>query len=79
MNPSIGAVNSAIIAGNPPRKRIERLREFWERVSSRLLGCPLANHNNARQIFNETSATLAAARVFRAGARIGASGVPGSG
>ncbi|MGC1346026.1 MAG: patatin-like phospholipase family protein, partial [Methyloceanibacter sp.] len=57
---SIGAVNSAIIAGNPPGKRIERLREFWERVSSRLLGWPLANDNNARRIFNETSATLAA-------------------
>ena len=57
---SIGAVNSAIIAGNLPGKRIERLREFWERVSSRLLGWPLANDNNARRIFNETSATLAA-------------------
>ena len=31
---SIGAVNSAIIAGNPPEKRVERLREFWERVSA---------------------------------------------
>lgn len=32
---SIGAVNSAIIAGNPPEKRVERLREFWELVSDR--------------------------------------------
>jgi NTE family protein len=31
---SIGAINSAIIAGNPPEGRIERLREFWYRVSS---------------------------------------------
>ena len=31
---SIGAINSAIIAGNPPARRIERLRTFWERVSS---------------------------------------------
>jgi predicted acylesterase/phospholipase RssA len=30
---SIGAVNSALIAGNPPEKRVERLREFWEAVS----------------------------------------------
>src|SRR3984893_15685315 len=30
---SIGAVNSALIAGNPPEKRVERLREFWEIVS----------------------------------------------
>jgi len=57
---SIGAVNSAIIAGNPPEKRIERLREFWERVSSRLLAWPLANDDNSRRVFNETSATLSA-------------------
>jgi NTE family protein len=30
---SIGAVNSAIIAGNPSERRIERLRAFWELVS----------------------------------------------
>jgi NTE family protein len=30
---SIGAVNGALIAGNPPARRAERLREFWERVS----------------------------------------------
>ncbi len=31
---SIGAVNAAIIAGNPPAKRIERLTDFWHRISS---------------------------------------------
>ena len=31
---SIGAINSALIAGNPPERRVERLRAFWERVSS---------------------------------------------
>jgi NTE family protein len=30
---SIGAINSAIIAGNPPERRVERLREFWEGVT----------------------------------------------
>ena len=30
---SIGAINSAIIAGNPPERRVERLREFWETVT----------------------------------------------
>lgn len=30
---SIGAINCAIIAGNPHDKRIERLRDFWETVS----------------------------------------------
>src|SRR5262249_29217930 len=31
---SIGAINAAIIAGNPPASRIDRLRDFWELVSS---------------------------------------------
>ncbi|MGN6642200.1 MAG: patatin-like phospholipase family protein, partial [Verrucomicrobiota bacterium] len=31
---SIGAINSALIAGNPPERRVERLREFWHRVSA---------------------------------------------
>ncbi|HWQ92703.1 MAG TPA: patatin-like phospholipase family protein [Clostridia bacterium] len=31
---SIGAINSAIIVGNPPERRVERLREFWYRVSA---------------------------------------------
>jgi NTE family protein len=30
---SIGAVNAAIIAGNPPGRRVERLRRFWEAVA----------------------------------------------
>ncbi len=31
---SIGAINAAIIAGNPPARRVERLTEFWNLVSS---------------------------------------------
>jgi NTE family protein len=31
---SMGAINGALIAGNPPKRRIERLRAFWDRVSS---------------------------------------------
>jgi NTE family protein len=27
---SIGALNAAVIAGNPPERRVERLRGFWE-------------------------------------------------
>ncbi|UOD50997.1 DUF3734 domain-containing protein [Orrella daihaiensis] len=29
---SIGALNCAIIAGNPPEKRVQRLHEFWETI-----------------------------------------------
>src|SRR5215470_12610598 len=32
---SIGSINSAIIAGNPPERRLERLREFWETITAR--------------------------------------------
>jgi len=33
---SIGAINAALIAGNPPGRRVERLREFWDLVSNDL-------------------------------------------
>ncbi|MDE8650725.1 patatin-like phospholipase family protein [Novosphingobium album (ex Liu et al. 2023)] len=56
---SIGAINAAIIAGNPPGKRTERLRAFWDRVSSELqyrLDEPIGF---ARRAFNEASAAIA--------------------
>jgi NTE family protein len=31
---SIGAINAALIVGNPPERRTERLREFWKLVSA---------------------------------------------
>src|SRR6478752_588059 len=37
---SIGAINAALIAGNPPEKRVERLREFWETVTQGPFGNP---------------------------------------
>src|SRR6201989_665521 len=32
---SIGAINSAIIAGNPPEERLEKLQTFWDRITAR--------------------------------------------
>src|SRR5262245_51902796 len=32
---SIGAINSAIIAGNPPHQRLAKLRAFWEKITNR--------------------------------------------
>ena len=37
---SIGAINSALIAGNPPEQRVEKLRAFWEAVTAPPLGIP---------------------------------------
>src|ERR1700678_134834 len=31
---SIGAINGALIAGNAPEARVDRLRTFWERVTT---------------------------------------------
>ena len=58
---SIGAVNSAIIAGNAPDKRVDRLREFWETVSTSPLGIPYFQSIELRdalhhQIVNQTRA-----------------------
>jgi NTE family protein len=57
---SIGAVNAAIIAGNPRETRVERLKEFWEMVSSPLSWSPVVKGDRARSLFNETSAALIA-------------------
>ena len=69
---SIGAINAALIAGNPANRRVERLREFWELVSSSIPAPPfagwvsLANSVTARESLNDASA-----------ARVMLFGVPG--
>ena len=61
---SIGAINAALIAGNRPEHRVERLREFWETVSSfpfgaPVYGAPASAVDGGRDIVNETNATIA--------------------
>lgn len=57
---SIGAINAALIAGNPPERRIERLREFWNRVSGRSTVVLPAGMDFARPFMNQMSAVSAA-------------------
>jgi NTE family protein len=64
---SIGAINAAIIAGNPPNSRVDRLREFWTQVTSSapwdFSGNPfvdLAQSDDARNLLNQMSANMAA-------------------
>src|ERR1700716_794492 len=57
---SIGAINAAIIAGNPREKRVERLKEFWQTVSSPVPWNPVGSGDRGRSLFNETSAALIA-------------------
>jgi NTE family protein len=57
---SIGAINSALIAGNPPERRVERLRAFWESVSDLPLGGPYLKSveypDDFRRLLNQTRA-----------------------
>jgi NTE family protein len=53
---SIGSINAAIIAGNAPRERVEKLTRFWERITTPI-GLP--DGPTAEQLhpfFNVTSA-----------------------
>lgn len=61
---SIGAINAAIICGNPPGQRVEQLRSFWERVSSSLPFMPWTWDTKSRHAFAE----FAAAEVMAIGA-----------
>ena len=56
---SIGAINAALIAGNAPERRIDRLKEFWYLVSS---GLPqqLPSWAGGREWQNQFSAASAA-------------------
>src|ERR1700743_3897648 len=63
---SIGAITAAIIAGNEPSKRVSRLKEFWQTVSSSAASWvsdpwgPVAKGDRERSLYNETSAALVA-------------------
>src|SRR4029077_15098913 len=66
---SIGAINAAIIAGNPPDARVDRLREFWEQVTADGVWPGLdvpylgfAHGDAMRNLLNQMSAGLALAR-----------------
>jgi NTE family protein len=62
---SIGAINAAIIAGNSLEARVDKLREFWELVSTpRMADCPpdvaaLIKGDTARSFLNQWSAASA--------------------
>ncbi len=53
---SIGAINAALIAGNPPELRVARLHEFWRLLSSGLSLPGLATPVSVRESQNEASA-----------------------
>ncbi|MBS7698818.1 MULTISPECIES: patatin-like phospholipase family protein [unclassified Chelatococcus] len=63
---SIGAINSAIIAGNAPNERVSKLRQFWEEITARPywdfltpVAQKAARGDAARSVFNQYSALYA--------------------
>ena len=63
---SIGSINAAIIAGNPPNQRVDKLREFWEGITNQPidligdeLGSVMARGDVARASLNQMSAAAA--------------------
>ncbi len=57
---SIGAVNAALIAGNPPETRVGALRQFWDRTSAALPSFPIWGGDWGRELLHEASAGFVA-------------------
>ncbi len=57
---SIGAINAAILAGNPPERRLARMTEFWEIVTSWLPSFPIPDDDRWREWVHEWSAGFVA-------------------
>jgi NTE family protein len=55
---SIGAINAAIIAGNPPETRLERLKTFWERITARKVWWYTPDGDLFRKARNVTSSLM---------------------
>jgi NTE family protein len=63
---SIGAINSAVIAGNPPEQRVAKLRAFWEEITANAVFDWVVAADQfepkgdvARSLFNQMSAAWA--------------------
>ncbi|WNO55103.1 patatin-like phospholipase family protein [Stakelama saccharophila] len=63
---SIGAINAALVAGNPPERRVAALRAFWDEATSALPSFPIWPQDALREVLHEWSAGM-----------VMATGVPG--
>src|SRR3546814_11846956 len=53
---SIGAINDAIVAGNPPSARVERVRAFWDKETSTLPSFQIVPTDQHREVLPELAA-----------------------
>lgn len=58
---SIGAINAALIAGNPPERRLSQIRAFWEKITAGVTADPWLPGDQVRAMFNTASAYWTAA------------------
>lgn len=63
---SIGALNIAIIAGNPPKDRVARLHEFWDTICQSYSGLPV-NHMMEQSLFALNDLARQTLSAFHAG------------
>ncbi|TKC88254.1 patatin-like phospholipase family protein [Trinickia terrae] len=66
---SIGALNTAVIAGNAPEHRVHRLHEFWETICRPAATPPLPRAFE-HALFNGTEATRAMLTAFQAASAV---------
>ncbi len=57
---SIGAVNAAIIAGNPPEARLQKLCSFWDRLTGALPALAVLNGDYGREALHQSAAAMVA-------------------
>ncbi len=57
---SIGAINAAIIAGNPPERWVDQLNRFWETVSGSLPALDLPEERKLRESVHLGAAAMVA-------------------
>jgi NTE family protein len=55
---SIGAVNAALFAGNPPERRIDAIRAFWEGVTGALPDFSVPMNDRMREFAHEWAAAM---------------------
>ncbi len=55
---SIGAINAALFAGNPPDKRLGAIRAFWDQVTAALPDFALPMNDTLREISHEWAAGM---------------------
>jgi NTE family protein len=55
---SIGAINAALIAGNPPERRIERLQAFWDMLTERRIWAYTPEGDWFRDLRNRASGMM---------------------